>query len=339
MPLRSGAEYQAILPIGMIPAADAAAEMAADLEQGGDGSNAPVGPDGNLPAPGNEASDPLVLVPDVSPGQQAAPEFNASAGAMSSHPAIALRPVALPRDSIKLSKFKGDTDSHALDGFLFQLDMYFDAQPSAYDPEYNPNALRMRLLVIVGCLPAGSVAAIWFQSLYKRHEFTSYEVFVDLFTRQFQHSASDLVGLQNKWEDARQLRNQSVKTYYAYLLQQQAAHAAIAWKYRPSEATLLTKFCATLRPDLRRFLQEKRIDHPDYCISQLVQVASVRESASRAVVPELNAFHGGQRERGTPGADKKWCFFCKSANHNDTDCRKIAAKKAKGEWKDRPARR
>jgi hypothetical protein len=43
--------------------------------------------------------------------------------------------------------------------------MYYDAQPAVYDVAHNPNALRMRLLIFVGCLPAGFVAAIWFQSM------------------------------------------------------------------------------------------------------------------------------------------------------------------------------
>jgi hypothetical protein len=98
----------------------------------------------------------------------------------------------------------------------------------------------------------------------------------------------------------------------------QAQIASLNPAVRPSEPALLNKFCASLRPDLKRYLQEKRIDHPDYSISQLVQAASVRESSLRGpTVPNLNTMDG-RRDSGKPGGtkadgksdkDRKWCFF------------------------------
>jgi hypothetical protein len=72
-----------------------------------------------------------------------------------------------------------------------------------------------------------------FRTMYRRGMLTSYEEFVNLFTVQFQQTDSDVMSHQAKWEDARQLKNQSFSAYYAYLLQQQATHAAVAWKHRP----------------------------------------------------------------------------------------------------------
>ena len=130
------------------------------------------------------------------------------------------------------------------------------------------------------------------------------------------------------------MRTQTVVSYHAYLVQQHAVLVAIEWRHRASEMMLLTKFCASLRSGLRRFLQDKHIDHQEYTISQLVQASSVREFYSRGTAPvaTLNAFN----------AEGKWCFFCKSKTLDAVDCRKIAAKKAQGEWVDhskRPARR
>jgi hypothetical protein len=123
--------------------------------------------------------------------------------------------VNLPKDAIKLSQFKGDTDESTVDDFLFQLQSFFDAQPHIYDGECCPGALKNRLVVLVGCFPTGSIAAVWLMTMYRRGVFTSYEEFVNLFTAQFQQSASDLVSRQARWEDARQLRNQSTDSEYA----------------------------------------------------------------------------------------------------------------------------
>jgi hypothetical protein len=182
----------------------------------------------------------------------------------------ASRSVSIPRDAVRFGKFKGDSVTGTLDDFDFALNMYFESQPHVYDVRYNPSALGVQLIVILGCFPAGSVAAVWFRYMYKQGLFTSYERFLEFLTAHFQLSASALIGLQAKWEDARQLRNHCCNAYYAYLLQQQAALEAVAWRHRPSDATLLNKCCASLRPDLKRFLQEKRIDNPEYTISQLV---------------------------------------------------------------------
>jgi hypothetical protein len=163
--------------------------------------------------------------------------------------------------------------------------------------------------------------------------FTSYERLSELSTAHFQLSASASVGLQAKCEDARQLRNQSCSAYSAYVLLQQAALAAVAWRHRPSDAALLTTFCVSLRPDLKRFLQEKRIDHADYTISQLFQAATVRENATcqGAPVPNLTSVDGQ-----SPSKNQKFCFFCKKNGHDHTECRKIKAKKDRGDWKERP---
>jgi hypothetical protein len=302
------------------------------LEEGAAGG---LPSDAPAPGAGNVGEAPLldVLLPAVVPVEGVEAAAAAGVNPAGAFPPEASRSVTIPRDAVRLGKFKGDTDTGTLDDFVFALNMYFESQPHVYDIRYNPSALGVQLVVILGCFPAGSVAAVWFRSMYKQGLFTSYERFLELFTAHFQLSASALIGLQAKWEDARQLRNQSCNAYYAYLLQQQAALEAVAWRHRPSDATLLNKCCASLRPDLKRFLQEKRIDNPDYTISQLVQAATVRENATRqgAPVPNLNSVDGK-----SPSKNQKFCFFCKKNGHDHTEYRKIKAKKDRGEWKERP---
>ena len=122
---------------------------------------------------------------------------------MTSFGVLGQRPVNLPKDAAKLSKLKGDADKGTVPDFLFTLSMFFDAQPHAYDPVCNQHALRMRLVVIMGCFPTGSVALVWFRSMYRQGLFTSCDKILELFTVHFEQSASDLVGLPAKWEDAR----------------------------------------------------------------------------------------------------------------------------------------
>jgi hypothetical protein len=112
------------------------------------------------------------------------------------------------KDVIKLCEFRGVTDLHTVEDFLFQLDLFFDAQSAAFDPEQCADALRHQLLTIVGCFPIGSVAAVWFRSLHSRGKFISYAEFRRLFVEQFRHEAIDLVTLQTRWEDASQRRTQ-----------------------------------------------------------------------------------------------------------------------------------
>jgi hypothetical protein len=60
--------------------------------------------------------------------------------------------------------------------------------------------------------------------------------------------------------------------------------------YRSSD-----KFCASVRPDLKRYLQEKRVDNPNVTIvNHLVMAAYVRDRSSRG--PYFNSFdHSGNQ--------------------------------------------
>jgi hypothetical protein len=101
----------------MDDAADAA--IADYIEEGGEGGPAPVDDDGSLLASGRNDSEPLVSVPDVSPGLQAVAASAMEAGDDVTRSPIESRPASLPRNSIEASKFRGDSDWHALDGFYF----------------------------------------------------------------------------------------------------------------------------------------------------------------------------------------------------------------------------
>jgi hypothetical protein len=246
-------------------------------------------------------------------------------GAIAANPnALVNASASLPKDALRLLKFKGDSDVDTLEDFLFHLELYFEALPGTYDLSGNPSALRHRLFVISGCFPPASVAAVWFRAHYTSDKFTSYAAFRNAFIGQFACHAASIVRLQDRWESAAQRRNQTAQEYYAYLLQLQSRIASVDWQQRPADHTLLTKFCSSARIDLRRLLQEKRIDHPDYTISQLVQAASVRESTNRAPVPSMNAIDG---QKPKPGPTKKYCSFCKKEGHNADECRKKCREK------------
>jgi hypothetical protein len=323
MPTRSGAVYnpQQFVPLAMSenvpPAGQAPVAAHPPGDQGGD-----HGPD---------AHDDNIMVAQVLAANPADVVACSDAVGTSHGRMMDVRP-SLPKDSIKLLKFKGVSDLSTLEDFLFQLELYFDAMPGTYDFTVNPNALHHRFVVVVGCFPPGSVSAVWFRSMFKADKFESWHVFLELLYEQFARHAADLVALQNRWEHASQRRAQSAYEYYAFLLKLQASIAAVGWEHRPSNTSLLTKYCASVRVDLQRYLQEKRIDHPEYSLHQLVQIAGVRESSLRSA-PRFDAMNG--RGAGTD-TQQKYCFFCKSNTHSAADCRKIAAKKARGEWKERP---
>jgi hypothetical protein len=244
----------------------------------------------------------------------------------------------LPKDQLKLLKFRGDSDLSSVPDFLFNLELYVSALPG-FEPLLSDGPIDMRswrvlLATISGCFPPNTVASTWFRNGYQQGAFTSLHEFIRLFCCHFQQSASDLVSLQNRWEDASQRRNQSAYACYRFLLQLQAQIGSISVEATPTAAALTNKFCASVRVDLKRYLQEKRIDHPDYSISQLVSAASVRERSLRAGNDPVPALQSMQTKENS-SHPKKWCFFCKSSDHTAEQCRKIAAKKAKGEWKER----
>jgi hypothetical protein len=248
----------------------------------------------------------------------------------------------LPKDPLKLMKFRGDNDLSNVDDFLFCIEMYINAYPALAcalnEASVRPEPLRSALATIMGCFPAGSVALTWFRNNYRAGCFTSFETFSALFTAQFQHATSDLVTLQTRWEHASQRRGQNVHEYYRYLLTLQSQIAGMNFGVKPTETAFLNKFCASLRSDLQRYLQEKRVDHPDYTLSQLITSASVRERAVRNSnpAPSINFMDGTQKPGRNDQNDKKWCYFCKSNTHSADECRRIAARKARGEWQERP---
>jgi hypothetical protein len=337
MPTRSGASYRIIMSSSpqVNPSDGTPHSPLAQVDPGlGDAGN-PAVPDHPVGA-ANVANGPstgeLAGIHNAGPssagrGLNAIPEHGTSL-------------LRLPNESMKLFKFKGDVDLSNASDFIFDLELYIDATPglssTMFEREIDSRALKSLLATISGCFPPGSVSAVWFRNAYRLNQFTSFPVFRDLFLAQFQQSASDVVTLQNRWEDAAQRRHQNAHEYYRFLLQLQSQIASIAPEAAPTPIALANKYCASVRHDLKRYLQEKRIDHPDYSITQLVSAAGVRENALRGKVPapDLATMQGS-----SPGTnERKWCFFCKSHTHNASDCRKIAAKKAAGQWRERRPR-
>lgn len=118
----------------------------------------------------------------------------------------------LPKDHLNLTQFRGDSDlSHCTD-VLFGLVLYIDATPSLAGAVTTPasrRAMSTPLATILGCFPPESVAAVWFRNAYRQNVFTSLRTFCVLFREQFEQSTSDLVALQNRWQDAHQHKTQS----------------------------------------------------------------------------------------------------------------------------------
>lgn len=129
----------------------AIAHAASDLEEG-----ALAEPD---PVPGDDDAAIPVEAPGVDPANLFLPAQVVQATS-AGVPSIDARPVNLPKDAIELASFKADHDKRSLEDFVFQLDLLFEAQPHVYDVARNPGALKMRLLVVVGCFPTGSVASV-----------------------------------------------------------------------------------------------------------------------------------------------------------------------------------
>jgi hypothetical protein len=48
-------------------------------------------------------------------------------------------------------------------------------------------------------------------------------------------------------------------------------------------------------------------------------------------VPNLSSVDGK-----SPSKNQKFSFFCKKTGNDRTECSKVKAKKARGEWKERP---
>jgi hypothetical protein len=208
MPTRSGAEYQPFqvlnVPLPQFRMSDAGGD--APYHAGGaEGGNVPVPvPDfvgGDI---NPQVANPVVLLPDLAAAQAGgAHEAGASTSSLIAR---------LPKDPLRLPKFRGDNDLACAEDFIFALEMYIASQPALSnfvdDDSVHPEALASLLATIMGCFPPGSVALVWFRTCYRSGLFTSFRAFSDLFLGQFQQSAASLVTLQTKWEDAYQRRAQ-----------------------------------------------------------------------------------------------------------------------------------
>ena len=331
MPTRSGLNFRvsAMADNAELPA-DAvanAANAAVDPP-----AHQPVDPVADVPAAGDRRDVDISAA--VDPGSGVATASGSGPDIPSVRDSEAPR---LPKDHLKLTKFRGDSDLANCSDFLFSLELYIDATPSLAGVVSEPvsaRAMSTLLATISGCFPPGSVAAVWFRNSYRQGVFTSFAAFSDLFLEQFQQSTSDLVALQNRWEDASQRRTQTANEYYRFLLQLQSQIGSIAVEAAPTTTALTNKFCASVRLELKRYLQEKRIDCPDYSLAQLVSAAHARERTLKPIPsPAINVT---QVPEGSGDKNRIWCFYCRSSTHSADDCRRIKAKKAKGEWQERP---
>lgn len=246
--------------------------------------------------------------------------------------------LSLPRDASKLPVFKGDNNDAAhVDTFLRSLRRYFkvNARSYAVDPDDE-----LKLSTCGNCFPFDSIARVWFDSV--EDEFTSFEEFEDALRAEFAAGCENLVRLQQTWEHARQGKY-GARDFYSFLTKLRMRISAIDSAEKPSDREFLRKYCTSLNEPARGVIAKKRITEPNLTLPAIVQLAELEDKSTVQIAAALRALQlksqGGQ-PAGTLTqltGTSKYCYFCKKRGHTPEECRKIAAKKAAGLWKERVA--
>jgi hypothetical protein len=95
-----------------------------------------------------------------------------------------------------------------------------------------------------------------------------------------------------------------------------------------------SKFLNGLKPALKREVTRVYNRNLQFTLEQLFTEALTEESHLRpgpSNKPEYKGIDG-------PKPQQKKCWFCRAIGHTGDNCPKIAARKAKGTWEDRPPR-
>lgn len=250
----------------------------------------------------------------------------------------------LPKDAIKVPQFRGDNagESGRALHFLRNLTIYFDLFPAfALD---EANGLRSRLAVIqLTCFPHGSLANAWFDASIQDGAFETYVAFEDAFKEQFVTTQSDLITLQSQWANVNQRSGDTVASFYKHFCKLRTLLQSVG--HPISEQDAIVRFQRGLHAHIGRKLEERRLDKSDMSLSEACVIAKVYERHSQSNkhkppaprnntdTPNLNAINAGAHKG--KSSDRPWCFFCRSSTHNPEQCRKIAARKAAGTWKEK----
>lgn len=238
---------------------------------------------------------------------------------------------------------KGAKDSREVQQFLYLIELFFgnfrefvlaEVDEDDLPEDHRPcEGLIHRFAVLaLRCFPLGSHSAIWFQT--HSSSFVTWKQFTTAFAQHFGASASDLVAVQSQWTRAIQRPSDSVQHFYSHLLKLQSQLLALG--HDVSEQEVILRFETGLLPHLRIKVSERRVD-PVYTadIHALFAYASVVERNHKSQLQSQLKLRAFDERRGKKPADSKWCFYCKSKNHNADDCRIIAKKKEAGTWKDK----
>ena len=247
-------------------------------------------------------------------------------------PAAPRAPAFLPADSAERlfqpPTFKGGKlrDSGRALAFLLDVKRYFSAVRyySATGPEQwdrRCTCLQLR------CFPEDSYARAWFMSVV--HTFVTFTQFEAQFSEHFVAQGADLVSVQSQWCGARQRKGDTVTQYYQHLLQLMAQLGQLG--HVVSEHEIVARFVDGLHDDMRVRITARRIEQVSLDRHQLVNLASTFETADRIMRSSKPALHAFQAK-----PSFKRCWFCKKPGHTADTCRKIAARKAAGTWKESP---
>jgi arsenate reductase-like glutaredoxin family protein len=220
--------------------------------------------------------------------------------------------------------------------FLRSLRRYFRVNAASY--AVDPDDI-LKISSIGNCFPLDSVARIWFDDV--EDSLASYDDFEESIRTEFAAGSENIVQLQHSWEQARQGRH-SVREFYAYLAKLRMRIAAIDADEKPSDRELLRKFCGNLSDPARTVIAKKRITDPNLELPALVKLAELEDSKKFGKVStataSLRALNFRKREE-KPRSNAKYCFYCgpeKGRGHTPEECRRIAARKAAGTWKENP---
>jgi hypothetical protein len=245
----------------------------------------------------------------------------------------------LPKDAFKLPTFKGNLTgadrvrpSDVLT-FLNRLEKYMNVYRSVISSD------DARLDVIISCFPEKSRAATWYNTQRKR--LSTPAEFRQSFIDYFGGDASEDRTLRSRLLSFRQRDQDSVTDYYAAFCQLvDDIHALAEFLHSGQDSflyddyTQADMFVHGLKYPVREEVERIQIRNPDFTLEDLFREAVLEEKhakrkrKAKPVPPTFNALDH----------KTKWCYFCKG-KHDPKDCPKIAAKKAKGTWADKPPKR
>jgi hypothetical protein len=204
----------------------------------------------------------------------------------------------------------------------------------------------LQIATVGNCFPLGSTARAWFDDF--EDDLESYEQFESDFREAFIAGEESIVKLLQQWESCKQTQH-SVRDFYTYLLTLRMRIASLDAGEKPTDREFLRKFCGNIREPVRTIISKKRITEPNLTLTQLVKLAELEERAVKDTSAALRAFGFGQwekKKKGTQpekgkkgneqgGSKSKYCGYCRSNSHSWDECRKIAARKAAGNWEQR----